>query len=94
MLVSILFGLFTLLLFYAAYFLWSGKATVFITESQSEKARFAQKFFSFIGSLLAINGFATAILVFDRPLWLAFSVLGVISFCMLIFIFGLNRLMP
>lgn len=93
MLLSILFGIFSFLIFYLAYFLFSGKATVFITKKQDEKNRFAQSFFSVIGILLAINGFFALFLIFYHPIWLALILLGLVCLIVLAFVFGLNYFM-
>ncbi|MCA9766881.1 MAG: hypothetical protein KC455_10745, partial [Carnobacterium sp.] len=93
MLLKILFGIFAVLLFFMSFFLISGKATVFTSIAHIEKKKIAQKLFFSFGVLFILLAFASITLIFYHSIWLSFSVLGMASFSILIFIFILSSFM-
>ncbi|WP_407390012.1 hypothetical protein [Carnobacterium jeotgali] len=93
MLLSILFLIFSLLLIYAAYFFYTGKAMVLLTSTGKETTPEIAAFFKFYGALFFIGGLGSLVLVFYQLTLLAFAVLLFVMLTMLCFIFGLNKRM-
>ena len=93
MLLSILFLIFSLLLIYAAYFFYTGKAMVLLTSTGKETTPEIAAFFIFYGALFFIGGLDSLVLVFYQLTLLAFAVLLFVMLTMLCFIFGLNKRM-
>lgn len=93
MLLSVLFFIFSALLVYAAYFFYTGKASVLLTSTGKETSPKTASFFKLYGILFFIGGLGSLVLVFFHPNWLAFSVLFFVMLTMLLFIFSLNKRM-
>ena len=93
MLLSVLFFIFSLLLIYAAYFFYTGKAVVLLPNTSKEIPSKKLTFFKLYGALFFIGGLGSLVLVFFHPNWLAFSVLLFVMLTMLFFIFNLNKRM-
>lgn len=93
MLLSILFFIFSLLLIYAAYFFYTGKAMVLLTSTGKETSPKTVAFFKFYGVLFFIGGLGSLVLIFFQLTFLAFVVLLFVMLTMLFFIFGLNKRM-
>lgn len=89
--ITILMLLFAILLFSAAGFLLSSKASMLIINEAPAKHEANLKFFKIYGSLLLICGLFNVVLLFFQPHWLVLTFLVVTCFLILFFILGLNK---
>lgn len=93
MLVTILFILFALLLFYTAYFFLTLKAQVFLYYKSSDASEKTKPIFRGFGIAFALCGVFSIALTMIQDLSLALAFLGIVVVIIIAFLIFLNKSM-
>lgn len=93
MLLTILFILFALLLFYTAYFFLTLKAQVFLYYKSSDASERTKPIFKGFGIAFGLCGILAMVLAFNQDVSLSLAFIGAVMVIIIAFLIFLNRSM-